>query len=362
LTRTYQIHEFAALAGVTLKALRHYDRLGLLKPERTPAGYRVYNHRDLERLEQIVALKFLGLPLRRIKGVLDQAALELPDALRLQRRVLEEKHRLLALAIRAVTEAESALEPGRPADPAILKKIIEVIDMQDGIAVMKKYYGTEEAWERRRRYYEEGPSPEWRALYRDVAASLDEDPAGDNAQDLAGRWLDLWVRAARGDAAIQTDSLTAWADREHWPAVMKQRIAEFNLEAVTAFITRAALSCGRKYFSADAWTRWTENILVRRVAQDHSSSWQAKVDLFREIEASLDEDPGGEKAQSFAARWLALLGDDAEIKAAWLRAWADREHWPTTLRWREEGLVMMTGERFEKVAAFLDRACAGRQT
>jgi DNA-binding transcriptional MerR regulator len=45
------VHEFAELAGVTVKALHHYDRLGLLKPRRNDAGYRVYSPADLERLE-----------------------------------------------------------------------------------------------------------------------------------------------------------------------------------------------------------------------------------------------------------------------------------------------------------------------
>jgi MerR family transcriptional regulator, thiopeptide resistance regulator len=39
---SYRIHEFAELAGVTVKALPHYDRIGLLTPRRTEAGYRMY--------------------------------------------------------------------------------------------------------------------------------------------------------------------------------------------------------------------------------------------------------------------------------------------------------------------------------
>jgi DNA-binding transcriptional MerR regulator len=68
LSRFYQIHEFAELAGVTVKALRHYGRLVLLIPERADGGYRMYAERDLERLEQIIALKFLGVPLKQIKS------------------------------------------------------------------------------------------------------------------------------------------------------------------------------------------------------------------------------------------------------------------------------------------------------
>ena len=48
--RTYRTKEFAQLAGVSVRALHYYDRLGLLKPRRSPAGYRTYSARDFERL------------------------------------------------------------------------------------------------------------------------------------------------------------------------------------------------------------------------------------------------------------------------------------------------------------------------
>ncbi|MGA7130436.1 MAG: MerR family transcriptional regulator [Chthoniobacterales bacterium] len=65
----YPPHEFAALAGVTVRALHHYDRLALLKPvRRTEAGYRLYSERDLARLEQIVLLKFSDSPLNRLES------------------------------------------------------------------------------------------------------------------------------------------------------------------------------------------------------------------------------------------------------------------------------------------------------
>jgi DNA-binding transcriptional MerR regulator len=219
----YRVHQFAELAGVTVKALHHYDRLGLLTPLRTEAGYRVYRERDLERLEQIVALKFLGLSLRQIKTVLERTALALPDALRAQRKAIEEKQVLLARAARAIRAAEESMAAGKPADPATLRKIIEVIDMQNSIELMKKYY-TGEAWERRRRYYEDGPSAEWLQLYRDANALLAGDPASEAAQTVADRWLKLSVRAWTGDPDVQTDSPTAWMDRANWPAAMKQRL------------------------------------------------------------------------------------------------------------------------------------------
>src|SRR5436190_15584351 len=101
--KSYQSREFALRAGVTVRALHHYDRLGLLKPSRrTDAGYRLYRENDLVRLEQIIVLKFLGLPLKRIKELLDRKALDLPRVLQLQRRALEEKRRQLDVAIQAI--------------------------------------------------------------------------------------------------------------------------------------------------------------------------------------------------------------------------------------------------------------------
>ena len=63
-TKLYKVREFATLAGVTVRALHHYDQLGLLTPmRRTGSSYRLYSERDLARLEEIVVLKFLGIPL-----------------------------------------------------------------------------------------------------------------------------------------------------------------------------------------------------------------------------------------------------------------------------------------------------------
>lgn len=359
-SRSFQVHEFAEVSGVTVKALHHYDRLGLLKPRRTGSGYRVYTERDLERLEQIVALKFLGLPLRQINPVLERTTLALPDALRVQRKAIEEKQGLLTRAVRAIRAAEESIQSGQPADPAILEKIIEVISMQEGIEPMKKYY-SEEAWERHRHYYENGPAPEWLELYRDANALLGEDPGSPEAQALADRWLTLSVRAYSGDPEVQTDSSTAWMDRENWPPAMKQRITELNLEEVSTFLRRVAVSARKKYFSENAWTRFVE--LRRRATEDTetvSHFWQARVDLFRDIEAALSEDPAGQKGQGLAHRWIAQLehesSGDAEIKAGLMKAWADRQNWPTTLRWQTEGTSMMTGERFDKAADFIDKA------
>ncbi|HEX3747927.1 MAG TPA: MerR family transcriptional regulator [Bryobacteraceae bacterium] len=356
----YRIQEFAELAGVTVKALHHYDRLGLLTPRRSGAGYRMYTDGDVERLEQIVALKFLGMPLNQIKTVLEGSAVALPEALRMQRRGIEQKQALLAAAVRAIQAAEESLAAGKAADPEMLRRIIEVIDMQNDIEWMKKYY-SEDSWERRRRYYQDGPSAEWVQLYRDAGALLQEDPGSSAAQALADRWLRLSVRAWTGDPDAQTDSTAAWMDRQNWPPAMKQRMAEYRREEVTAFIQRAGMCARKKYFSAAAWTRY-EGLRERRLIDTDARGafWQERLDLFHELEAAAGEDPAGERGQSLAHRWTAQIdeesGGDPEVKAGLLTCWADRANWSATVRWYLEGIAMMNTERFEKAAGFLDDA------
>lgn len=87
----YRTQQFAQLAGVTVRALHHYDRLGLLKPSgRSVSGYRLYRDADLVRLEQIVVLKFLGLQLKEIGRVV-RRQLPLVETLQRQQLVLAEK-------------------------------------------------------------------------------------------------------------------------------------------------------------------------------------------------------------------------------------------------------------------------------
>lgn len=249
--KAYRVQEFAELAGVTVRTLHHYDRLGLLRPRRTDAGYRLYGIRDLERLEKIVALKFLGLSLKQIKSVLDRDARELRDVLRSQRRALEEKRRWIDLTIVAIEEAEGTLESGRQADAAVLKKIIEVIEMQENADFMKRYYSEEAQAKMQERREQWNPelqaevSKAWTELFRDVQAALDEDPAGEKAQALAARWRKLVEGFTGADPEISSGLKKAWADRGNWPATLQQQTAPFVDPKIWEFIGKA-MRCGKQ--------------------------------------------------------------------------------------------------------------------
>ena len=351
----YKIRDFAALAGVTVKALRHYERLELLKARRTRAGHRRYVHADVERLEIITALKYLGFSLEEVSSILKRPDSELPKAIAVRRRALDEAEARLTVARAAIDAAEHA--PG-----AALDALVEAVQTKVAAAAMRKYY-TDEGWHRRRHYYEEGPADEWRALYRALSDLVGHDPASEAVQAAADRWLALTWRAYTGDPAVQTDSPTAWADREHWPVRMKRRIDEFRLEEVHALIQAAAQAAPKRYFTPAAWDRYIARAVAGRNDDPErvSAAWRARVDLFRDIEAALDSgaaDRQAEAAEAFRARWDEQLesasGGDAEIHEALLKMWADREHWSATLRWQIEAIHWMPYGRIQRIAAFLE--------
>jgi DNA-binding transcriptional MerR regulator len=241
----YRAREFAELAGVTVRTLHHYDRIGLLKARRrTDAGYRLYESGDLQRLEQIVALKYIGLSLRQIGMLLDRAPQEFHSALTMQRRLLEDKRQTLDRAIQAIGEAESQAASGGLAGAAMLRKIIEVIEMENNRDWMAKY-GTAEGRagiEARRHLWspelQERVSRQWNELIADVEAALGEEPAGQKAQALAARWNGLVHEFTGGDKDIERSAGNMWADRANWPAHMDAKAPVIKPE-VWAFISRA---------------------------------------------------------------------------------------------------------------------------
>src|SRR5262245_17775269 len=274
----YRAKTFAAASGVSIKTLHHYDRLGLLTPRRTAGGYREYSNTDFERLELIASLKFLGLRLKEVARVLQGGPETLEEALRCQRDALDDRIANLDAARRAIDQYI-----GAPAANDHLKRLIDIVREAD-LGSMKKYYD-EAGWERRKRFYDEGPSHEWRGLYADIVAVIDHsdrsrsDPGSAEAQAVAERWLNLSMRAYAGDPEVQTDSPVAWMNRAHWPAGLKRRAARLRLDEVHAFIKETARCALKKYFSKDAWTRLERQ--RERTPEEASRLWQARVDLFR---------------------------------------------------------------------------------
>lgn len=97
--RLWKVGELARASGLTIRALHHYDSIGLLVPGRTDAGHRVYSGADVERLYRVLALRGVGMALDEIRAVLDDAGVSLMDTVRRHitavERGIEQRRRLL---------------------------------------------------------------------------------------------------------------------------------------------------------------------------------------------------------------------------------------------------------------------------
>ena len=72
----YTIQKLASMAGISSRTLRYYDEIGLLKPIRiSSSGYRIYGPAEVDRLQQILFYRTLGVRLESIKDILDAPSL-----------------------------------------------------------------------------------------------------------------------------------------------------------------------------------------------------------------------------------------------------------------------------------------------
>lgn len=137
-----KIHEFAEKAGVTVKTLLYYDKIGLLKPLKNPStGYRVYCEEDFIKLQQIITLKFIGLSLDEIKNVLCATEENLEDMISIQKEALEKKKKHIESVITVFEKAENQIQKSGFLQVDKLIDIIKITNMEN---VVREQYKTDE--------------------------------------------------------------------------------------------------------------------------------------------------------------------------------------------------------------------------
>ena len=94
----YLIKKVSEISGVSVRTLHHYDKIGLLSPQKQENGYRYYSEEDMSYLQMILFYKYLGFPLKTIKELLKQEDGEILNHLRIQLNLMrKEKQKILTL-------------------------------------------------------------------------------------------------------------------------------------------------------------------------------------------------------------------------------------------------------------------------
>lgn len=196
-----RIGELAERAGLTVRTLHHYDRIGLVHASaRTEAGHRRYAEADVRRLYQVVALRSLGVPLAGIARALEGDGYTLRDAVATQLRAVEDELRHVRRLRRRLEGILAVLE--RSDDPSV-DELIEVME----VVTMHETYCTPEQLERLERRREEPGTDaierveqEWAELSAAMKAKRDAgvDPSDPEVRELGRRWAELTERTIAG--------------------------------------------------------------------------------------------------------------------------------------------------------------------
>jgi DNA-binding transcriptional MerR regulator len=220
--RHFSPAETAVRFGVSVKALRVYERQGLLQPLRTGAGWRAYGPDQIARLHQVLALKGLGLSLARIAALLADPAVDLDRVLALQEAALAERRGRLDQALRLVTGARARLKAGEALSIDDLTTLAKETAMSDHEMktifepiVDKHFTGEDRAALNARAgaFDREQISAEWDALFAEGKALMAKgDPTSPEAMDLAGRWMAQVAKFTGGDPKMFQKSAAVWTE------------------------------------------------------------------------------------------------------------------------------------------------------
>ena len=124
---SWRVGELADVSGLTVRTLHHYDEIGLLTPDRTAAGHRVYRREQVERLYRISVLRRFGASLDDIATALDDPTWSLDGALRSHLASLEDQVLRMERLLHRLTDAR-ADEPIERADEDVCRRLLAVLE------------------------------------------------------------------------------------------------------------------------------------------------------------------------------------------------------------------------------------------
>jgi DNA-binding transcriptional MerR regulator len=194
------IREVARRTGLTSRALRFYEARGLVKPLRTHSGRRLYGWGELQRIQQILALKRAGLTLSQIAKLTERGPLDLGALVDAQLKLVEERKAELNEARGLLLSIKSRIDRGEPVDAATFCSLIRegdrIMQPEDWKKVTDRYFSEEEL-----AHWAEHPpqagfdqaeySRKWADLGKRVEAAISKGPDSSEAEALYDEWQEL---------------------------------------------------------------------------------------------------------------------------------------------------------------------------
>lgn len=216
---TWRIGELAAATGLTVRTLHHYDRIGLLRPSHRNRGrQRLYTEADAQILDQILALRGLGLQLNQIHECLRGEA----DPRPLVAEQLRGLRASLAAGEQVAQRLQSVLDDLDQKDQPTAQDLLELIQQSAKVQELVAGYLSPDQLAQMHRRHEELDGSVSRALrselprlYQRARAELDAgtDPEAKVVRDIAARIDEIGAALSGGDASLTAGVRRMWAER-----------------------------------------------------------------------------------------------------------------------------------------------------
>jgi DNA-binding transcriptional MerR regulator len=201
----YTVGEVARIAKTSVRTLHHYDSLGLIQPsERTEAGYRIYVDSDLERLQQVLLFRELGLSLEGIGQIVNDPRFDPLEALVSQRELVAEKARRTEQLLALLDKTILAMERGIPMSTEEMFEVFGDFDPAEYQDEVRERWGDTDAYKESMRRTRRYTKTDWarfkvesEAINAAVTACMDAGlPATDaramDAVERARQQIDEW--------------------------------------------------------------------------------------------------------------------------------------------------------------------------
>jgi DNA-binding transcriptional MerR regulator len=211
----WKVGALAKRTGVSVRALHHYDELGLLSPShRSASGYRLYTAADVVRLQQIRSLRMLGFTLEQSREFLDRPDITPDRVLQLHIAHLKEQ---IELQRTLCDRLERVVGRFRSDERVPTEEFLQILE---DTSMFEKYYTPEQMADLEQRGEQLGAEhikeveSEWPRLMAEVQAAMDQgtDPADERVQQLARRWQELVQEFTGGDPGVTQSLGRVWQE------------------------------------------------------------------------------------------------------------------------------------------------------
>lgn len=248
----FSVGELAKRAGITVRTLQYYDKIGLLKSSFTEGGRRMYTRSDIMKLQQILFLKSFGFSLEEIndKILKPKSNADLENIFTQQRDILLKQMNYLNNIVTMLDTVILETKIGKEISLEKLMTIMDLMNQGNPYSFVIRYFGDEQLESVANRF----DSPEKYALIMDhakeVFAQLNSlylkgaDPAGKEGQDLAAQWWDMVNEFTNGDPKLLKPLLSAGMDIHNWPEEaqkFKDAIENFLEKALSVYLCNMSI-------------------------------------------------------------------------------------------------------------------------